>query len=61
MITKYEEMQSVLKRVRGSNDEANEFKKQLRADTTDVLVQLAKDDENATAFYLSVLSPLIGE
>lgn len=61
MITKYEEMQSILSRVRGSNDEANEFKKQLRADTNDVLLQLAKDNENATAFYLSVLSPLIGE
>lgn len=61
MISQYDEMQSTLKRVVGSSDAASEFKKQLRADTKAVLRQLSDKDDNARAFFLSILDPLIGE
>jgi hypothetical protein len=61
MLAKYDEMESTLKRVVGSSDRADAFKRQLRADTRDVLFTLSRSSDNATAFFNSVLDPLIGE
>jgi hypothetical protein len=61
MISQYEQMQSTLNRVVGSSKPADEFKKQLKADTKDILRKLSETDENATVFFLSILDPLIGE
>jgi hypothetical protein len=54
-------MESTLKRVVGSSDKADEFKRNLRADTKDILFQLSRNNENAATFFNSVLDPLIGE
>jgi hypothetical protein len=61
MLAKYDEMESTLKRVVGSSDKADEFKRNLRADTKDILFQLSRNSENAATFFNSVLDPLIGE
>ena len=61
MITAYDDMNSTLSRVQGSSDKADEFKKNTRADTQELLVKLSQDNENATIFYNSILSPLIGD
>jgi hypothetical protein len=61
MLAKYDEMESTLKRVVGSSDKADEFKRNLRADTKDILFQLSRNNENAATFFNSVLEPLIGE
>ena len=61
MIAEYEKMTSTLKRVQGSSDKANKFKKDLKADTRDVLFQMSKNNENATVFFNSIIDPLIGD
>lgn len=61
MLSQYDQMNSTLQRVVGSSDKANEFKKNLRSDTRETLLQLAKDSDNATTFFYSVLEPLIGD
>jgi hypothetical protein len=61
LISEYEKMNSVLNRVVGSSDQANEFKKNLRSDTKDVLLNIAQKSDNARTFYYSVIEPLIGE
>jgi hypothetical protein len=61
MLEEYDKMTSTLDRVQGSSDKANEFKKNLRADTKDMLFQLSRNNENAATFFTSVLDPLIGE
>ena len=61
MIAEYEKMTSTLKRVQGSSDKANQFKKDLKADTRDVLFQMSKNNENATVFFNSIIDPLIGD
>lgn len=61
MLAEYDKMESTLKRVVGSSDKADEFKRNLRADTKDMLFQLSRNNENASTFFNSVLDPLIGE
>jgi len=61
MIAAYEDMNSTLSRVVGSSDKADEFKKNTRADTQELLTKLSQNNENATIFFNSILSPLIGE
>jgi hypothetical protein len=61
MLAEYDKMESTLKRVVGSSDKADEFKRNLRADTKDILFQLSRNNENAATFFNSVLDPLIGE
>jgi hypothetical protein len=61
MLNEYDQMNSTLQRVVGSSDKANEFKKNLRSDTRETLLQLAKSSDNATTFFYSVLEPLIGD
>lgn len=61
LISEYEKMNSILNRVQGSSDRANEFKKNLKSDTKDVLLTIAQKSDNATTFYYSVIEPLIGE
>jgi hypothetical protein len=61
MLAEYDKMESTLKRVVGSSDKADEFKRNLRADTKDILFQLSRNNENAATFFNSVLEPLIGE
>jgi hypothetical protein len=61
MLREYDNMNSTLQRVVGSSDKANEFKKNLRSDTRETLLQLAKSSDNATTFFYSVLEPLIGD
>jgi hypothetical protein len=61
MLREYDNMNSTLQRVVGSSDKANEFKKNLRSDTRETILQLAKSSDNATTFFYSVLEPLIGD
>lgn len=61
LISEYEKMNSILNRVVGSSDNANEFKKNLRSDTKDVLLKIAEKSDNARTFYYSVIEPLIGD
>ena len=61
MLEEYDRMQSTLSRVVGSSDKADEFKRNLRADTKDILFQLSRNNANAETFFTSVLDPLIGE
>jgi hypothetical protein len=61
LISEYEKMNSILNRVVGSSDKANEFKKNLRSDTKDVLLSIAEKSDNARTFYYSVIEPLIGD
>ena len=61
MLEEYGRMQSTLARVQGSSDKADEFKRNLRADTKDILFQLSRNNANAETFFTSVLDPLIGE
>jgi hypothetical protein len=61
MIGEYEKMNSTLNRVVGSSDRANEFKKNVKTDARDVILKLAESSENATAFFYSVIEPLIGD
>lgn len=61
MIQEYDQMNATLKRVQGSSDNANEYKKNLRADTKDRLLKLASKSDNATTFFYSVIDPLIGD
>ena len=61
MITAYDDMNATLSRVQGSSDRADTFKRDTRADTKELLVKLSQDNENATIFYNSILSPLIGD
>jgi hypothetical protein len=61
MISEYEKMNAILNRVVGSSDNANEFKKNLRSDTKDVLLTIAEKSDNARTFYYSVIEPLIGD
>jgi hypothetical protein len=61
MITAYEDMNSTLSRVQGSSDRADTFKRDTRADAKELLVKLSQDNENATIFFNSILSPLIGD
>ena len=61
MLSQFDSMQSTLDRVQGSSNAADEFKRNLRADTKDVLFKLSQSSENAKTFFNSVLDPLIGE
>ncbi len=61
MITAYDDMNATLSRVQGSSDKADAFKRDTRADTQELLAKLSQDNENATIFYNSILSPLIGD
>jgi hypothetical protein len=61
LISEYEKMNSILNRVVGSSDQANEFKKNLKSDTKDVLLNIAQKSDNARTFYYSVIEPLIGD
>ena len=61
MIAAYDDMNATLSRVQGSSDRADEFKRNTRADTQELLTKLSQDNENATIFFNSVLSPLIGD
>ena len=61
MIQEYDQLTSELKRVQSSSDKANEFKKNLKADTKDRLLKLASKSDNATTFFYSVIDPLIGD
>lgn len=61
LISEYDKMNSILNRVEGYSDRANEFRKNLRSDTKDVLLTIAQKSDNATTFYYSVIEPLIGE
>lgn len=61
MLSEFDKMNNTLQRVVGSSDNANEFKKNLKADSRDVILNIAKDSENATTFFYSVIEPLIGD
>ena len=61
MIAAYDDMNATLSRVVGSSDRADEFKRNTRADAQELLTKLSQNNENATIFYNSVLSPLIGD
>ena len=61
MIAAYDDMNATLSRVVGSSDRADEFKKNTRADAQELLTKLSQGNENATIFFNSVLSPLIGD
>jgi hypothetical protein len=61
MIAAYDDMNATLSRVQGSSDRADEFKRNTRADAQELLTKLSQDNENATIFFNSVLSPLIGD
>jgi hypothetical protein len=61
MINQYENMNATLKRVVGSSDRANEFKKNLKFDTRETIMKLSESNENATTFFYSVIEPLIGD
>jgi hypothetical protein len=61
MIAAYDDMNATLSRVVGSSDRADEFKRNTRADAQELLTKLSQDNENATIFYNSILSPLIGD
>jgi uncharacterized protein Yka (UPF0111/DUF47 family) len=61
MITAYEDMNSTLNRVQGSSDKADAFKRDTRADAKELLTKLSQDSDNATIFFNSILSPLIGD
>jgi len=61
MIAAYDDMNATLSRVVGSSDRADEFKRNTRADAQELLTKLSQDNENATIFFNSVLSPLIGD
>lgn len=61
MISEYEKMISIRERVQGSSDAADEFKRNLKADTKDVIFKLSQSSENAKVFFNSVIDPLIGD
>ena len=61
MLSEFDKMNNTLQRVVGSSDNANEFKKNLKADARDVILKITKDNENATTFFYSVIEPLIGD
>jgi hypothetical protein len=61
MINEYEKMNSSLSRVKSSTRAADAYKKNLRADTKDVIFKLSQSSPNATTFFNSVIDPLIGE
>ena len=61
MIAAYDDMNATLSRVQGSSDRADAFKRDTRADAQELLTKLSQDNENATIFFNSILSPLIGE
>ena len=61
MINEYEKMNSGLSTVKSSTRAADAYKKNLRADTKDVIFKLSQKSPNATTFFNSVIDPLIGE
>ena len=61
MLSEFDKMNNTLQRVVGSSDNANEFKKNLRADSRDIILKIAQDNENAKTFFYSVIEPLIGD
>lgn len=61
MISEYEKMVSIKGRVQGSSDAADEFKRNLKADTREVIYKLSQSSENARVFFNSVIDPLIGD
>ena len=61
MISEYEKMISIRDRVQGSSAAADLFKRNLKADTKDVIFKLSQSSENAKVFYNSVIDPLIGD
>lgn len=61
MISEYEKMVSTRNRVQGSSDQADAFKKELKADARDVIFKLSESSENAKVFFNSVIDPLIGD
>jgi hypothetical protein len=61
MISEYDKMVSTLKRVQGSSDKADAFKRNLKADTKDILFKLSQSSDNAATFFNSVIDPLIGD
>jgi hypothetical protein len=61
MLSEFDKMNNTLQRVVGSSDNANEFKKNVKADARDVILNMTKDNENARTFFYSVIEPLIGD
>jgi hypothetical protein len=61
MIAAYDDMNSTLSRVQGSSDRADKFKRNTRADAKELITKLSQDNENATIFFNSIISPLIGD
>ena len=61
MISAYDDMKSTLSRVQGSSDKADAFKRDTRADAKELIAKLSQNNENATIFFNSILSPLIGD
>ena len=61
MISEYDKMVATKNRVVGSSDAADAFKRDLKADTRDVIFKLSQSSENAKVFFNSVIDPLIGD
>jgi hypothetical protein len=61
MISEYERMQTGLKRAPGSSNAEDAYKRNLRADTKDIIFKLSQSSENAATFFNSVIDPLIGD
>lgn len=61
MISAYDDMKSTLSRIQGSSDKADALKRDTRADAKELIAKLSQDNENATIFFNSILSPLIGD
>jgi hypothetical protein len=61
MLSEYDKMKAILARVEGSSDKADEFKRNTKADTKDILNKISEGNANAITFFNSVLDPLIGD
>lgn len=61
MISEYEKMVSIRDSIKSSTARADEFKRDLKADTKDTIFQLSRNNENAKVFFNSVIDPLIGD
>lgn len=61
MVKIYNEFVSTISSVSGRTDEEVAFRRNLRKDTLDYMLQLASGDEQALAAYRTLFDPLIGE
>jgi hypothetical protein len=61
MIDEYEKMNSILSTIKSSTRAADTYKKNLRADTKDIIFKLSQKSPNATTFFNSVIDPLLGD